>query len=77
VSTEAGHDQFASHLAAAGVPARTVMELCRHTSLAVTQRYMHLSPNAMREGIDMLAKSRAKGGRPVVFGEPATGTEKT
>lgn len=37
---------FASHLAAAGVPARTIMELCRHTSLAVTQRYMHLRPTS-------------------------------
>ena len=67
---------YASHLAMAGVPARAVMELCRHGSLAMTLRYMHLSPNATREGIDMLAKSRAQGGKPVVFDDP-TGTEKT
>jgi hypothetical protein len=29
-------------------------------------RYMHLSPNAVKEGIEMLAKSRAEGGAPVV-----------
>jgi hypothetical protein len=43
----------------------------------MTLKYMHLSPNATREGIDMLAKSRAQGGRPVVFEETRTGTKET
>jgi site-specific recombinase XerD len=56
---------FASHLAMAGVPARTVQELARHTTLAVTMKYMHLSPSAKDDGIDMLARSRDEGGKPV------------
>ena len=56
---------YASHLAMAGVPARTVQELCRHTSLRVTMRYMHLSPSAVEDGVKMLLESRAAGGKPV------------
>ena len=58
---------FCSHLAMAGVPAKTIQELARHTSLAVTMRYMHLSPSAKDEGIEMLAASRAEGGRAVAL----------
>jgi site-specific recombinase XerD len=57
---------FASHLAMAGVPAKTIQELCRHASLSITMRYMHLSPNATDEGIAMLTKSRGDGGKAVV-----------
>jgi integrase len=57
---------FASHLAMAGVPARTVQELCRHASLDITMRYMHLSPNAVEEGIEKLVESRGLGGQSVV-----------
>jgi integrase len=56
---------FCSHLAMAGVPAMTIKELARHKSLAVTMRYMHLSPSAKDEGIAMLAQSRAEGGKIV------------
>ena len=56
---------FASHLAMAGVPAKTIQELCRHASLSMTMRYMHLSPSATMEGIEMLTKSRVIGGRSV------------
>lgn len=57
---------YASHLAMAGVPARTVQELCRHASLDVTMRYMHLSPNAVEEGIEKLVESRRLGGQSVI-----------
>lgn len=53
---------FASHVAMAGVPAMTIKELARHSTLLTTMRYMHLSPSAKDEGIAMLAKSRAAGG---------------
>jgi integrase len=56
---------FCSHLAMAGVPAMTIKELARHKSLAVTLKYMHLSPSAKDEGIAMLARSRAEGGKIV------------
>jgi integrase len=48
-----------------GVPAKTIQELARHTTLAVTMRYMHLSPSALDDGIEMLAKSREAGGTVV------------
>jgi integrase len=53
---------FASHAAMAGVPAKTIQELARHSTLLTTMRYMHLSPSAKDEGIAMLARSRATGG---------------
>jgi integrase len=56
---------YASHLVMAGVPARTVQELCRHATLDVTMRYMHLSPNAVDEGIQKLVESREQGGQAV------------
>jgi integrase len=49
----------------AGVPARTIQELARHATMAVTMRYMHLSPSALDAGIDMLARSRKAGGTVV------------
>jgi integrase len=49
---------FASHLAMAGVPARTIQDLARHSSLSVTARYLHLSPSATTEGIAMLDRAR-------------------
>ena len=45
---------FGSHLAMRGAPARTIMELMRHTTLAMTQRYLHLSPQATRDAIRLL-----------------------
>ncbi|HLK41416.1 MAG TPA: site-specific integrase [Polyangiaceae bacterium] len=49
---------FASHLAMAGVPARTIQDLARHSSLTVTARYLHLSPSATAEGIALLDRAR-------------------
>jgi integrase len=49
---------FASHLAMAAVPAKTIQELARHSSLMTTARYMHLSPSAKDEGIAALDRSR-------------------
>jgi hypothetical protein len=42
----------------AGVPARTIQDLARHSSLSVTARYLHLSPSATTEGIAMLDRAR-------------------
>ena len=43
----------------------SIKELARHKHLAVTMRYMHLSPSAKDEGIAMLAQSREAGGKVV------------
>ena len=48
-----------------GVPARTIQELAGHMDLSTTQRYMHLSPAAVVEGIRMLEEPAP----PVAFGD--------
>jgi integrase len=45
---------FCSHLAMRGAPARAVQELAGHSDLAMTQRYMHLSPAALDAAIQLL-----------------------
>jgi site-specific recombinase XerD len=55
---------FCSHLAMQGAPMRGVQELVGHQSLAMTQRYSHLSPAALDATIRLLeirATSRAVG----------------
>jgi site-specific recombinase XerD len=42
---------FCSHLAMRGAPSRSVQELAGHSELAMTQRYMHLSPAALDAAI--------------------------
>jgi site-specific recombinase XerD len=45
---------FCSHLAMRGAPPKTIQELAGHSSLGITQRYMHLTPGATREAIKLL-----------------------
>ena len=47
---------FCSHLAMRGVPARTIQELAGHAELVETERYMHLSPAAIEDGIRALER---------------------
>jgi integrase len=51
---------FASHLAMAAVSTKQVQRLCRHSSVRVSERYMHLSPGAADEGIAALDRFRAR-----------------
>jgi site-specific recombinase XerD len=45
---------FCSHLAMKGAPAKAIQDLAGHQSIAVTNRYMHLAPGALRSAIDLL-----------------------
>lgn len=60
---------FCSHLAMQGAPARAVQELAGHSELAMTQRYMHLSPAALDAAIAVLDR-RGNGGATAGAPEP-------
>lgn len=45
---------FCSHLAMRGAPPRAIQELAGHSSLSITQRYMHLVPGAAQQAIKLL-----------------------
>ncbi len=60
---------FCSHLAMRGAPPKTIQELAGHTSLTTTMRYMHLSPDARREAIELLDRSRLAPGTGANFGD--------
>ena len=46
---------FASRLAMAGVPLRTLAELLGHRTLAMVMRYAHLAPAHLREAVERIA----------------------
>ena len=50
---------FCSQLAMSGADAKTIQEYAGHATLAVTLRYMHLSPGHKREAIERLDRARA------------------
>jgi len=45
---------FASHLVMRGAPIRGVQELLGHSTIEMTMRYAHLSPNVTREIVGLL-----------------------
>ena len=45
---------FASHLAMRGATAKAIQELLGHSTIEMTNRYMHLSPDARREAVQLL-----------------------
>ncbi|MEX1363864.1 MAG: site-specific integrase [Nannocystaceae bacterium] len=47
---------FCSHLAMQGAPGRVIQELAGHSSIVVTERYMHLAPTAGRDAVELLAR---------------------
>ena len=51
---------FCSHLAMAGVPVTMIRDLAGHSSIAITNRYMHLAPAAATSAIDQLVSFHAR-----------------
>lgn len=52
---------FASRLAAAGVPTRTLQDLLGHNSPAMTARYAHLGPDDLRAAVRVLEEGTGTG----------------
>ena len=52
---------FCSHLAMRGAPPKAIQELAGHSTLAMTLRYMHLAPSALREAIALLNSGQPVG----------------
>jgi len=50
---------FCSHLAMRGAAPKAIQDLAGHQSMAVTNRYMHLAPGALRTAIDLLEPLQA------------------
>jgi len=48
---------FASRLAMAGVPLRTLAELLGHKTLAMVMRYAHLAPAHLRDAVERIAET--------------------
>lgn len=48
---------FASRLAMAGVPLRTLAELLGHKTLAMVMRYAHLAPAHLRDAVERMAET--------------------
>ena len=48
-----------TRLGEAGVDAFTIMRIAGHSSVTVSQRYMHPSPEAVERGIEKLERSNA------------------
>jgi site-specific recombinase XerD len=46
-----------------GAPAVAIKELAAHSSVAVTNRYMHLAPGELRNAIALLEPGRQLGDR--------------
>jgi integrase len=54
IGTHVLRHTFCSHLAMRGAAPKAIQELAGHSTLAMTLRYMHLAPSALREAIELL-----------------------
>ncbi|MFA5130385.1 MAG: site-specific integrase [Patescibacteria group bacterium] len=51
---------FASQLVSEGVPLNAVQELMGHSTIAMTMKYAHLAPSALRSAVEVLAKAEQR-----------------
>lgn len=51
---------FATHLVQLGVPLRNVQELLGHSTVVMTMRYSHVSPDVKREAVNLLDGDHSK-----------------
>ncbi len=65
---------FASHLVMAGVDIRTVQELLGHATLAMTERYAHLSPDHSSRAIQALDTALQSDTKTDTVSSPTAGT---
>ena len=56
---------FCSHLAMRSAAPKAIQELAGHSTLAMTMRYMHLAPIALREAIALLNLGQLMGNAPM------------
>jgi integrase len=61
ISPQTLRHTFGAWLVQAGVPLRTVCELCRHKDIRTTMRYAHLAPENAREAIKVLDRMSENG----------------
>lgn len=59
---------FCSHVAMRGQPPKVLAELMGHESIAVTNRYMHLTPGAKEQAIRALEEGPGNGARMALAG---------
>jgi site-specific recombinase XerD len=52
---------FCSHLAMRGAAPKAIQELAGHATLAMTMRYMHLAPVALRHAIELVNSGQPVG----------------
>jgi integrase/recombinase XerD len=53
-SSHGGRRFFITHLSELGVSVRVIQELARHSSLAITQRYIDVSPVKMKNAVNLV-----------------------
>lgn len=66
---------FCSHVAMRGQPAKVLAELMGHEDIAVTNRYMHLTPGAKEQAIRVLEEGSENGARMALAGIPEISPE--